>query len=561
MKKRPEYDVIIIGAGAAGGILGRELSDAGLSVCVLERGPNYETKDTSMDELRFPIRQDLLWATPKTGGMTWRPDSRSATQKVLPRLPHLLDGWGSGGTMNHWGGVCWRFQETAFKALDVWGQIPNGAIANWPLSYEDLKPYYTKFEYRLGVSGDADQIVHGPPRTKPYPLPPIKQGFATNHFAEAGRSLGYKPFPMPTGILSRDYQGRHSTGYCGFCQGFECTVDAKSNTRVTEIKEALKNPNFSLLFDRYAVQITMNRQDEADGVVCLDSYGNAHHITGSIVIVAANTYYNVWLLLLSKNSFAPDGIGNQHGQLGKYFHQHPRFGVYGLFDELMNAHIGPNESIMAITDYTENNFDHTGLGFIMGGYIYGARACGSSGQPIEFVQNMELPDGVPGWGSGFQDFVKQTFSRYYQVHAMMTDPPLQTSFIDLDPHAKNGCGLPLPRLTFDWSPQLKNMHRFFYPKAVEILKAAGAKKIWGGRHVQQPWDTTHPSGGTRMGENPKESVTDRFGKVHGIRNLFVAGNSLFPTMCSFNVTETLGALAYWQADHIIREALNGELIR
>jgi gluconate 2-dehydrogenase alpha chain len=560
MKKRPDYDVIIVGAGAAGGILGRELSDAGLSVCVLERGPMLETMDVTMDELRFPIRQDLLWATPKAGGMTWRPHSRTTTQKVFSRLPHWLDGWGPGGTMNHWGGVSWRFEPTAFKALDVWGQIPNGAIANWPVCYEDLEPYYTKFEYRMGVSGDAEQMIYGPPRTKPYPLPPLEQGYATNHFARACRELGYKPFPMPTGILSRDYQGRKRTGYCGFCQGFECTVDAKSNTRVTEIREALKNPNFTLLTDRYVYRITMSCSQQVDGVICLDSGGTAHELTASIVIIAANTFYNVWLLLLSANHYAPSGIGNQHDQVGKYFHQHPRFGVNGLFDERMNVHIGPSESLMAITDFTEKNFDHTGLEFVMGGYIYGARVVGTAGQPIEFVKTVELPEGVPSWGPLFKDFVIETYSHYYQVHAMLTDPPLLTSFIDLDPHVKNQYGFPLPRLTFDWSPQLQKMHQFFYLKVVEILRAAGAKKIWGGRQVSQPWDTTHPSGGTRMGENPKKSVTDLYGRVHGIRNLFIAGNSLFPTMSVFNVTETIGALAYWQADYIKREVFRGGLI-
>lgn len=116
MKRKPDYDVIIVGAGAAGGILGRELSDAGLSVCLVERGPMFNTKDVDMDELRFPIRENMLWATPKTSGMTWRPHSGSSTQKVFPRLTHWMDGWGPGGTMNHWGGVSWRFQPTVFRA-------------------------------------------------------------------------------------------------------------------------------------------------------------------------------------------------------------------------------------------------------------------------------------------------------------------------------------------------------------------------------------------------------------------------------------------------------------
>lgn len=426
--KKPDYDVLIVGAGAAGGILGRELSDAGLNVCVLERGPMYETKDMVMDELRFPIREDLLWATPMMGGMTWRPDARSATQKVFPRLTWWLDGWGPGGTMNHWGGVSWRFEPSVFQALDVWGQVPDGAIANWPITYEELEPYYTKFEYRFGVSGDADQILHGPWRSKPYPLPPLEQGYATNHFAKACRSLGYKPFPMPTGILSKDYQGRKRTGYCGYCQAFECTVEAKSNARVTELREALQNPNFTLLVNRYVIQITMNQPDRVDGAICLDEQGKAHEITAGIVIIATHTFYNSWLLLLSKNQYAPEGIGNRYGQVGKYLHQHPRFGVNGLFEERMDVHIGPSESLVAINEYTENNFDHTGLGFVMGGYIYGARVAGSSGL-IEFARDVELPPGVPRWGPKFRDFVTENFSRYYQVHCRVTDPPMAGNFI------------------------------------------------------------------------------------------------------------------------------------
>ncbi|WP_442952846.1 GMC oxidoreductase [Paenibacillus sp. Soil522] len=119
----------------------------------------------------------------------------------------------------------------------------------------------------------------------------------------------------------------------------------------------------------------------------------------------------------------------------------------------------------------------------------------------------------------------------------------------------------MPRLTFSWGPQVAEKHRYYYSKAVEILQAAKALNIWGGTDVQQPWQLRHPSGGTRMGENPLESVTDRYGKVHGTRNLFVAGNSLFPTMSAFNPTETIGALAYWQADYIKQAVLHGDLIR
>jgi gluconate 2-dehydrogenase alpha chain len=384
--------------------------------------------------------------------------------------------------------------------------------------------------------------------------------YASRHFAQAAGSLGYRPFPMPAGILSRDYRGRKRTGYCGFCMGYECSVEAKANTRVTELQEAMKNPNFTLLTDRYVYRITMSGPQQVGGVLCLDSGGKVYELRAGIVIVAANTLYNAWLLLMSGNPYAQDGIGNQNGQVGKYFHQHPYFDVFGLFDERMDVHIGPSEPVMAVTDFMENRFDHTGLEFVMGGYFFGAHPAGMSGQPIEFAKLIPLPEGVPSWGPSYKDFIAHSFSRYYAIRAFLTDPPLQANYIDLDPSATNGLGFPLPRVTFSWSPQLKSMHRFFRAKMAEVLQSARAVNIWGGTDVQPPWELSHPSGGTRMGEDPKESVTDRYGKVHGIRNLFIAGNSLFPTMSAYNPTETLGALAYWQADHIKQAVNSGNLI-
>lgn len=194
MERKRDYDVIVVGAGASGGILGKELSDAGLSVCVLERGPMVETKDVSMDELRFPIRQNLLWATPDIGGMTWRPHPGVPTRKWFPRITQRLDGWGPGGSMNHWGGASWRFEPSVFRALDVWGQIPGGAIANWPLTYEELEPYYTKFEYRFGVSGDAQPDDALPAEIQAVPPPPLETGVCHESFRRRLPKAGVPSF-------------------------------------------------------------------------------------------------------------------------------------------------------------------------------------------------------------------------------------------------------------------------------------------------------------------------------------------------------------------------------
>lgn len=553
--KKRDADVVIVGLGCVGGIFARELSEAGLKVIALERGPDIDSGQYSMDELKFPIRNKILWA-PEDVLYSWRSNPYVPRERII----RGATGWGPGGDHLHWGANSWRFQRETFKAKTVFGQVENGAVIDWPISYNDLEPYYQRFEERIGVGGNHWKDPFHPPRQKPYPMPPTVPGFATRHFAEAAKSLGYKPFPVPAAINSRDYDGRFACGYCGFCQGFGCVVEAKNDVGLTEIRKARANPNFEFRTHSLVTSLEVDQSNgRVSGVNYLDACGNRRHLTGEIVIVAASWLQSIRLLLLSRSPRFPYGLGNNRGQVGRYHYHRSISSVIGLFDEPMNVFLGPTPRY-AVNYFAENNFDHReyNADFIMGGNLTGAEPFGLAGKPIEFT-GIPTPEGIPNWGPEYEKFVKETYTRYYTIRIYTTEPPQLTSTIDLDPRVTDSHNLPVPRITFDWHPQTESQFNFLRERAVEILRAAGAKRIWGGQ-LDNPSGTSHPGGGTRMGEDPDDSVVNRYCQVHGVPNLFVVSSSSMPISGAYNPTETVGALAYWVADFIKTETKRGTLI-
>lgn len=541
-----DADVVIIGCGCAGGILSRELTDAGFNVIALERGPDISSKQYSMDELKFPIRNKVLWGPQDEPRYTWRPNEEGEAVQVVTGW----SGWGPGGDHLHWGAQSWRFQPATFKARTIFGQVKNGAMVDWPITYEDLEPYYQKFEERIGISGDHTQDPYHPPRRNGYPMPPTVPGFATRHFTAAARELGYVPFPVPGAINSIDYDGRYACGYCGFCQSFGCTVEAKGDVGLTEIRKARRNPNFELRTNARVFEVTVDEEGKAKGVRFYDENKRENHVTGKIVIIAANYLESTHLMLLSKSPQFPYGIANNQRQVGRYFHMREITQLIGLFDEPMNAFIGPTPR-WAVNQFADDNFspEEYGEDFVMGGNITGADPFGLAGQPIEFSE-APTPAGVPTWGKEYSDFLEQAYTHHYTTRIYLTEPPQQDKFIDLDPEVKDSWGIPVPRVTFDWHEQTPKQHSFLRKRAYEILEAAGASDIWGGE-LGEPWVlNSHAGGTTRMGVDPTDSVVNKHCQTHEVPNLYVVGSSCFPTIGAYNPGETVGALAYWVAAHI-----------
>ena len=557
-------DVVIVGVGAAGGILAAELGRAGMKVIGLERGPRHTTADfAAQDELRYFQRQDLR-PNVKRQPVTWRPD----TNARAAGLGTLNYGNQAGGGTVHYGAVSWRFHEDDFRArsqaIAHYGEaaIPaDSSLADWPVSYADLEPYYDRAEYELGVSGKAGNVqgrkIAGGnpfegPRRREYPLPPLIVDQAGLVFETAARKLGYSPFSTPRAIVSQPYQGRPGCTYCGFCQAFGCHIGAKSSILVTKLPEADATGNFRLISGAMCYRVNSDASGRATGVSYYGPDGSENTVEAELVILAPFIYDSVRLLLLSKTDRFPNGLANSSGELGKHLMTHINPRVFAAFDDRhINIYMGPSAQRHTVDDFNGDNFDQSGLGFIRGAQISVGPAA-LEGGPIGAAMGMVPPPGIPRWGAAYRDFLAKYFTRYVAMVAQTENLPYADQTIDLDPHVRDQWGLPAPRLTYDWRrPNERARVEFMLGKMEELGRAMGAAKVWRGpAGAGAPGG--HHEGGTRMGNDPKASVVNRFGQSWDIPNLFVVGSSTFPSMGSgFNPTLTIQALAYMTGDAIV----------
>jgi gluconate 2-dehydrogenase alpha chain len=557
-------DVVIVGVGAVGGILAAELGTAGMKVIALERGPRLTTADFNPhDELRYFQRQDLR-PNVKTSPVTWRPNANAPAHP----LPVLNYGNQAGGGTVHYGALSWRFHADDFRARSQtvarYGDaaIPeDSSLVDWPLTYADLEPFYDRAEYDLGVSGKAGnvkgrQIAGGnvleSPRQREYPLPPLLADQSGVVFEAGAHKLGYRPFPSPRAILSEAYNDRPGCTYCGYCQAFGCHVGAKSSILVTKLPEADATGNVKLVTGAMCYRVNSDNSGRVTGLAYYGPDGSDNTIEAELVILAPFIYDNTRLLLLSKTEKFPNGLANSSGQVGKHLMAHIGARVFAAFDDrFVNIYMGPSAQKHSLDDLNADNFDHKGLNFIRGAQISVAPADLEAG-PIGTAMSMNPPPGVPRWGAPYRDFLAKTFARYAGMVAQTENLPYADQTIDLDPAVRDHWGLPAPRLTYNWRrPNELARMEFMLTKLEELGRATGATHVW--RSPLSPGAPgAHHEGGTRMGNDPKTSVVNRYGQSWDSPNLFIIGSSTFPTMgAGFNPTLTIQALAYMSADAIV----------
>jgi gluconate 2-dehydrogenase alpha chain len=556
-------DVVIVGVGAAGGILAAELGKAGMKVIGLERGPRLKTADFEPhDELRYFQRQDLR-PDPKRMPVTWRPNTNATAHPI----PSQNNGNQAGGGTVHYGALSWRFHEDDFRVrsqtIERYGAaaLPEGSsIIDWPLSYAELEPYYERAEYELGVSGKAGNLtgkkidggnVFEAARKREYPLKPLFMDQVGVNFTAAAQKLGLHPFPSPHAILSEPYKDRPGCTYCGFCQAFGCHVGAKSSILVTKLPEADATGNFKLITGALCHRVNSDSSGKVTGVSYYGPDRSDNTIEADVVILAPFIYDNVRLLLLSKTEKFPNGLANSSGHVGKHIMAHIGARAFAAFDDRhVNVYMGPSAQKNSLDDFNADNFDHKDLGFIRGAQI-SAGPAGLEGGPLGTVMSMNSPPGVPRWGAAYRDFIAKYYTRYTALTGQTENLPYADQTIDLDPNVRDAWGLPAPRMTYDWRrPTERARIEFVQKKMVEIGQAMGAAHVW-----TAPFSPgspgAHHQGGTRMGSNPQESVVNKYSQSWDIPNLFVMGSSTHPTMSGFNPTLTIQALAYMTADAIV----------
>jgi len=539
-----EVDFVIVGSGAAGGVLAKELSTNGFRVVVLEQGPYLREKDFTHDEIKV-LTEHLLTNHPKEQPVTFRKTS-SETAKTKSCV---LYGRCVGGSSVHFTANYWRLHEIDFIEHSKTGDIPGANCADWPITYADLEPYYTKVEWEIGVSGLAGASPFDPPRSKPYPMPPLPVKGCGVVFERAARKLGYHPFPAPMAILSQPRTGRAACMNCGFCLSFGCEFAAKSSTLASVIPIAEKTGRCEIRPNAYVHRIEIDKNGRAVGAVYFDAKRNTHLQRAKAVILAANGAETPRLLLLSTSNQFPNGLANSSGYVGRNLMPNSNVVIKGIFDEPLNDYKGFAVS-RVMHDFYELD---PKLGFYGGGGLDARYDI----TPIDFAMK-GLPPNTPKWGKDFKNALRHNFTRTFQIFCHGTSLPVESNGFTLDPDVKDAWGLPALRLTFCDHPNDLKMISWMRDRALEIFDAAGAKTKWSDDVVEQEF-VVHLLGTCRMGKDPKSSVINADHRTHDVNNLFLCDGSSMVTSGRGQPTMTIQALAYRAADRITALAKRGEI--
>ena len=572
MANNKHADVVIVGMGAVGAILARELTEAGFTVLGIDKGPYYRSDDfwTKFDELRYSTRGGLS-PTMDTDPITWRPNAQTPAQTLpwavgpqplnplwLPPTPAV------GGGSIHWACWAWRQHKEDFRQRSEWverygeDRFPEGShIVDWPISYDDLEPYYDRVEYETGVSGKAGNLdgelqdggnPFEAPRKRPYPFPPLRPSASNQLFVDACEALGYHPFPAPAAIISEDWGERKACVYCGFCRDYACHVGAKTTTLDTMMPKALATGNLKLLTNCRVQRVNVDAEGLARSVSYIDAKGVRHEASGELVILSAYSLENTRLMLVS-------GL-NQNGMVGKWFTIHNYGWFSGTLPEETHVYAGPAVAGFAIDDTNPYAEDRDEVDFLGGTPIM---FFGGDTQPIEAATLLMPPD-APLWGEGYKEWLRHGYRRLFGIFSQMATLPSEAHFVDLDPKVKDPWGQPALRITHDWDDNDRKAALWNNQIKHGIAREMGATKTWEAPLLPPYHVTTHEMGTHAMGENPSDSVVDRYCRSHEVPNLFLVGGGVFPTYNGYNPTLTIQTIALWAANHIKRETQNGGVL-
>src|SRR5438876_5677845 len=551
-------DVVLVGVGAMGGIVAPLLAKAGLRVVGLEAGPWRSKERFIPDELgsvyycRAIMGPKFLAEVPR-----WRRSEEEPTQEATFSLGRMMNA--VGGSVIHYGAWLRRYHPHHFRPLSTWREagvehlLPeHSTLADWPVTYEDLEPYYTQVEYTVGVAGNDENAFI--PRRRPYPMPPLRPFRLGELFRAATKAMNLHPHPVAVGVNSVPYGGRPATQYTAWSNGFGSYIDDKWYPALSSVPAALATGNFELRTRCRVLRLCTDSDGHARGVEYVDANGNRHVQQARIVILSSYTFENVRLLLLSGDERHPNGLGNNSGQVGKHFMTKMFAHVNGYFPDIVfNRHTGPAAQGVVLDDFLSTSYDGAQHGFL-GGATLGAE---NQFLPIQ-ISRESLPPDVSRWGETYKRHIQQW--QHLGVIRIQPDAlPCRTNYLDLDPHFRDrsALGLPVVRITYDLQPNEHRLANWMEGKAEEILRAMGATSTWRGPRFTGV-GSSHDMGSCRMGHDPSTSVVNGELAVHDTPGLYVLGSAVCPSCPGINPTLTLWALCVRAADRLVARLRSGE---
>jgi choline dehydrogenase-like flavoprotein len=541
-------DFVIVGSGAAGGVMARELAVAGFTVVVLEQGPRIASGEFRHDELDYKYRDRLTWGPRQGHPQTFRrteDETAEPSDGAILRYAHNV-----GGSSVHFAANYWRFRDVDFRERSRVGSIPGADLADWPIRYEELEPYYARVDWEVGVSGL--QGPWDPPRSRDYPCPPMPVKSPGVLLERAGRAMGLQAYPAPVAILSEPHNARPGCIHCGFCWGFACEVGAKSSSLVAMIPQAEATGRCEIRPLSTVHRVETDDAGRAKGVVYWDADGVEQRQPARAVVLCANGAETPRLLLLSESSRFPDGLANSSGMVGKNLMFNGWSWTVGLFEHPVNAF----RSIPSTRVIHDFYILDPALGFYGGGGIDSRSP--SDGTPIASA-DLAGPPGGPKWGAEYKRSLKEVFTHGAAFVGHTTSLPRPTNSVSLDPELRDRWGRPALRTTYEDHPDDVATMRFFEARATELMEAAGATRVWGDKASDWPPGSEHLLGTCRMGDDPRTSVVDRYHRSHDVPNLFMCDGSSLVTSGRGQPTMTIQALAFRAAAYLTDAAGRGEV--
>jgi len=525
------WDVVIAGAGAGGGVAAYVLAKAGKKVLLLDRGRWLDFATTGRDQLR---NHRLAMYGHNTG-----PDLEGNPRVYADPQgrEHVVNPIGEGYNNNAscigsgtlvYGGQAWRFHPLDFRMASTYGVPEGSSLADWPLAYDDLAPYYELAEWEIGVAGSppAPQM---PPRRE-YPMPPNTLNNQGRILREGANKLGWQTQSVPLLINSTPRDGRAACANCQHCVGFACPVDAKNGTQNTVIPKAIATGNCEVWPETMVREIVVSSGKVSGLRVVRGS--ETIDIQADVVVLACGAIETARLLLNSKTKEEPNGIGNNHDQVGRNLQGHYYAHAYGYMPNPIWDGIGPGATTATL------NFNHGNEGIVGGGML----ADDFVMMPIVFAKWWK-PPAIPHWGQANKDWMRSNYRRSLIAMGPVHEIPSPTSRVQLagieDRH-----GIPVARLSGTTHPETLRTTLYMQERAREWLTASGAQEVQSRQPALGLSAGQHQAGTCRMGEDPKTSVCNPNCQVHGHENLFIADGSVHVTNGGFNPVLTIMALAW-----------------